>query len=102
MRMQRALAAMGGRPARVVTNAAEVAGADAPTDDASAAANSSAAPVRTVADVFASMMSSAGRNAMARAATAASHESGKPVGRNDLCPCGSGKKYKKCCGRNLI
>ncbi|MFN3325511.1 MAG: preprotein translocase subunit SecA [Bryobacteraceae bacterium] len=23
---------------------------------------------------------------------------GKKVGRNDLCPCGSGKKYKKCCG----
>ncbi len=22
------------------------------------------------------------------------------VGRNDLCPCGSGKKYKKCCGIN--
>ena len=21
-----------------------------------------------------------------------------PIGRNDLCPCGSGKKYKKCCG----
>ena len=21
------------------------------------------------------------------------------VGRNDLCPCGSGKKYKKCCLR---
>ena len=21
------------------------------------------------------------------------------VGRNDLCPCGSGQKYKKCCGR---
>lgn len=21
------------------------------------------------------------------------------VGRNDLCPCGSGKKYKKCCGK---
>ena len=21
------------------------------------------------------------------------------VGRNDLCPCGSGKKFKKCCGR---
>ena len=19
------------------------------------------------------------------------------IGRNDLCPCGSGKKYKKCC-----
>ncbi|MDZ4759110.1 MAG: DUF1186 domain-containing protein [Bacteroidota bacterium] len=23
------------------------------------------------------------------------------VGRNDPCPCGSGKKYKKCCGGNL-
>ena len=24
----------------------------------------------------------------------------KKVGRNDPCPCGSGKKYKKCCGIN--
>ena len=24
---------------------------------------------------------------------------GDKVGRNDLCPCGSGKKYKHCCGR---
>lgn len=24
----------------------------------------------------------------------------KKIGRNDPCPCGSGKKYKKCCGRN--
>jgi len=23
------------------------------------------------------------------------------IGRNDPCPCGSGKKYKKCCGRDL-
>lgn len=23
------------------------------------------------------------------------------IGRNDLCPCGSGKKYKKCCGANV-
>ena len=23
---------------------------------------------------------------------------GEKVGRNDPCPCGSGKKYKKCCG----
>ena len=22
------------------------------------------------------------------------------IGRNDPCPCGSGKKYKKCCGAN--
>ncbi|MBW1731865.1 MAG: preprotein translocase subunit SecA [Deltaproteobacteria bacterium] len=25
---------------------------------------------------------------------------GKKIGRNDPCPCGSGKKYKKCCGAN--
>ena len=25
---------------------------------------------------------------------------GQKVGRNDPCPCGSGKKYKHCCGRN--
>ena len=25
---------------------------------------------------------------------------GRKVGRNDPCPCGSGKKYKKCCGMN--
>ncbi|MFC1954147.1 SEC-C metal-binding domain-containing protein [Chloroflexota bacterium] len=25
--------------------------------------------------------------------------SGKKIGRNDPCPCGSGKKYKHCCGR---
>jgi len=23
----------------------------------------------------------------------------KKIGRNDPCPCGSGKKYKKCCGK---
>ena len=31
-----------------------------------------------------------------------SHDAGKKkvkIGRNDPCPCGSGKKYKKCCGR---
>lgn len=26
---------------------------------------------------------------------------GEKIGRNDPCPCGSGKKYKKCCGRDL-
>ena len=26
--------------------------------------------------------------------------SGEKIGRNDPCPCGSGKKYKKCCGAN--
>ena len=26
-------------------------------------------------------------------------KSQKTAGRNDICPCGSGKKYKKCCGK---
>ena len=26
--------------------------------------------------------------------------SGPKVGRNDPCPCGSGKKFKHCCGKN--
>lgn len=26
---------------------------------------------------------------------------GPKIHRNDLCPCGSGKKYKKCCGKNI-
>jgi uncharacterized protein YecA (UPF0149 family) len=25
---------------------------------------------------------------------------GPKVGRNDPCPCGSGKKYKNCCGKS--
>lgn len=25
----------------------------------------------------------------------------KKIGRNDPCPCGSGKKYKNCCGKNI-
>ena len=28
-----------------------------------------------------------------------SHYQGKKVGRNDLCPCGSGLKFKKCHGK---
>ena len=27
------------------------------------------------------------------------HNANRKVGRNDPCPCGSGKKYKQCCGR---
>ena len=26
---------------------------------------------------------------------------GSKIGRNVTCPCGSGKKYKRCCGANL-
>jgi preprotein translocase subunit SecA len=40
---------------------------------------------------------------MAQASTGVSKKkqlkvAGKKIGRNDPCPCGSGKKYKKCCG----
>ena len=28
--------------------------------------------------------------------------SGEKIGRNDPCPCGSGQKYKKCCGSNVL
>ena len=35
-----------------------------------------------------------------RHAGPASSALGEKVGRNDPCPCGSGKKYKKCCGAN--
>jgi hypothetical protein len=34
----------------------------------------------------------------ARVSSSAPVRSGPRVGRNDPCPCGSGKKYKKCCG----
>ena len=48
------------------------------------------------------------QRAMDRAASQQTGERPKPqpvhvekkVGRNDPCPCGSGKKYKNCCGRN--
>ncbi len=29
-------------------------------------------------------------------------KSAEKVGRNDPCPCGSGQKYKKCCGKNSV
>ncbi|MCK9555843.1 preprotein translocase subunit SecA [bacterium] len=39
-------------------------------------------------------------NIMNKAATV--RREGIKVGRNDPCPCGSGKKYKKCCGANSL
>jgi preprotein translocase subunit SecA len=39
------------------------------------------------------------RQAAPQAPRAPTVRKGKKVGRNDPCPCGSGKKYKKCCGR---
>ena len=58
---------------------------------------------KNVADVFASMMSRPARVVPApSAAPIPGAATVQPtVGRNDPCPCGSGKKYKKCCGRNV-
>ena len=59
---------------------------------------------KTIGEVFASMMSNpraAAPAAMAVPVQASAPRPAAAVGRNDPCPCGSGKKYKKCCGRNL-
>ncbi len=66
----------------------------------------------TVADLFASMMSEVSgrqvkvvRTPPANATLAGDKRQAVPVGsvgRNDPCPCGSGKKYKKCCGKGLV
>ena len=40
----------------------------------------------------------AGRNTIDLVREKAKDDSGKTVGRNDPCPCGSGKKFKKCHG----
>ena len=69
------------------------------------AQQASPAQGKSVQDVFASMMSQvAGRpvRAVRNPAAAPGAAATPAVGRNDPCPCGSGKKYKKCCGRNLV
>jgi preprotein translocase subunit SecA len=54
---------------------------------------------------FEGQNSSAQNNARAKATSRPNEHArrepivrGQKVGRNDPCPCGSGKKYKKCCG----
>ncbi len=68
----------------------------------------SSLPQRAVHKEFNSLSEEEGRRQMAEAGEqkkAAEEEpapvkrQGPKVGRNDLCPCGSGKKYKKCCGQ---
>lgn len=41
------------------------------------------------------------QQAQANNAASQTEQTPKHIGRNDPCPCGSGKKYKKCCGANL-
>ena len=44
-------------------------------------------------DEVSSIESEAGGSGKSRSAVI------EKIGRNDPCPCGSGKKYKKCCGK---
>jgi len=104
-RMQRMFAALGSRGARTNADAITVTEAEAADARKGAPARAEggagqAAAPKTVADVFASMMS---RPPAAPSAAVSAAPAPRPaaVGRNDPCPCGSGKKYKKCCGRNL-
>jgi preprotein translocase subunit SecA len=46
-----------------------------------------------------SPMAKAAAPAQAQASLKKQKVKGKKIGRNDPCPCGSGKKYKHCCGR---
>ena len=46
-----------------------------------------------------SLMNAIGMNESPAPAPAPIRSAGPKVGRNDPCPCGSGKKYKNCCGK---
>ncbi len=65
------------------------------------AGTAAAEPARSPALVFQSAKDEQGRAPVAAGAVAAPNPAPKkpPVGRNDPCPCGSGKKYKKCHGK---
>ncbi|MGO8701791.1 MAG: preprotein translocase subunit SecA [Limisphaerales bacterium] len=78
-----------GLPQRTVHQSAEAFGG-------SAAAPASAAPAEPGAKKPSDMVTEAS-SAISKARPV---RSGPKVGRNDPCPCGSGKKYKHCCGKN--
>ncbi|MDB5917306.1 MAG: secA, partial [Massilia sp.] len=61
--------------------------------------NPSAAPEELLAPTAAPAMAYAGAGAGAGAADDATTYMGMKVGRNDPCPCGSGKKFKQCHGK---
>ena len=56
-----------------------------------------AADGKKASDIVGEAAAAAEAQAKARAKPV---RTGPKVGRNDPCPCGSGKKYKKCCGAN--
>ena len=98
-RMQAMLAAA---PVRASTNRAAF-DAEEPGAESRSGGGSKSSESMTIGDVFASMMSRPPVPGGAGAAMPgiAPARPSAAVGRNDPCPCGSGKKYKKCCGRGL-
>jgi preprotein translocase subunit SecA len=64
--------------------------------DGMAAAAGAAATSTAEAPAATAVKAPPGREAPTRRAA---RRAGPKVGRNDPCPCGSGKKYKRCCGR---
>ena len=104
-RMQRMLAAAGA--ARIRTNADEITVTESEKSSGPAAEPENAASsAKTIGDVFASMMSrpraAVPQGPAQMPGSPAAARAQPVVGRNDPCPCGSGKKFKKCCGRNMI
>ena len=109
--LRRMFAAMEDAKRRAVTNEDAISvdgdrrpGAAAPAAPKKVRPEDADANKKAIADVFASMMSRPSRGVPVApppagpAMPAPRHDA---VGRNDPCPCGSGKKYKKCCGRNI-
>jgi len=45
-------------------------------------------------------MQSSNDNMMLGNETSKPTQIGKKIARNEPCPCGSGKKYKQCCGKS--
>jgi preprotein translocase subunit SecA len=69
------------------------------TEESSFGTNPGATPAAGTAAKNPSDMVTEATDAAAKA-RAKPIRSGPKVGRNDPCPCGSGKKYKQCCGKN--
>ena len=51
--------------------------------------------------IMASRNAETGSAAQGRSANGATQVKRVKIGRNDPCPCGSGRKYKNCCGRSI-
>jgi preprotein translocase subunit SecA len=100
-------AAVGGSPKRPGPSAAEALHQSAPVMDANAFGTAPRRVQTTLDDVEKQFQRRKARELeQARRAGAGQTETvqqvvrAEKVGRNDPCPCGSGKKYKKCHGAN--